>query len=661
MKRTAHRKSFVFMVMCFLMTAFVGMEVLAGVDRYWGNTGTDFNAGASWTNTTAPGSGDRAFFATDRVTQPRLSTSASVFGLFFTPGLGTNSASATPACGGYVLSGEPGTVLTLTASGYNYSGVYMIEQCTTGTNVISAGVAFPDAAFLANRYINLVSGTLEFSGSIAGNENNIIRLGGTGNLAALIVSGDNSGFTGGFTKSSAVPVFIRHRNAFSKLKRIEFTIHGAGSPTFNRFVNEAGGPLVFENNPAIFLNGGDGIIIDGNYPINFGTNTVTFNDSNAGRNCPLTINVPLVKIGGPTVQTGANNGYVKKGTGTLEVSGRSSYLAETIIADGVFLARHSEAFSPSNAVCITKLGTIGGILGLGYGDFTNPIGTSAGCVYSKTSGGYSNTGGWAAYGADRKVNIGGAFQGVTNVAPFLSNIILGAANADATVTFQNPLYINSMSFFSYNGSADVDGRISGVITNYNTSTATVSKYGNGTLELTATNTLAGTMNIYEGELRVSGALGASLALNVKTNGAVLGGGGKMSGAVTVEKGGALSIDNRLGTTTFEGNLTLNAGANMQITLDGSNKTGIRFAGTGKTLKNLGAVDCYVYASNRNVWFGTLTVIDWTDAASPNVTGLNPVNFTIQNPEMTGSFEIQGTKLVLKYRDTLQHGTMIRIH
>ena len=34
------------------------------VDRHWANTGTDFNAGASWSGGTAPGTSDRAFFST---------------------------------------------------------------------------------------------------------------------------------------------------------------------------------------------------------------------------------------------------------------------------------------------------------------------------------------------------------------------------------------------------------------------------------------------------------------------------------------------------------------------------------------------------------------------------------------------------------------------
>src|SRR5262245_42622100 len=72
----------------------------------WNNTGTDFNAAASWTPGTGPpgavGTGDTALFPNAPVTNPNLSASPAAFtALRFT--------SATP---GYTLSGNAGTVLT---------------------------------------------------------------------------------------------------------------------------------------------------------------------------------------------------------------------------------------------------------------------------------------------------------------------------------------------------------------------------------------------------------------------------------------------------------------------------------------------------------------------------------------------------------------------
>ncbi len=629
------------------------LAALSGMaaDRYWANSGTDFNAGASWIGGVAPGAGDRAFFTATPAMQPQVTAPATLFGLFFTPALGTGAEAATADCSGYVLDAVPGASLTLTAGGYNWNGVYMMEQCTTGTNRIAAAISFPDETAEKHRYIHLVAGTMEISGPISGNSNNVLRVGGGKEHPAFILSGDNTAFTGGFTKASPFPVYIRNSKALARLTRLEFTLHGSQAGTASRFVNQTGGPLVFANNPRIFLNGGDGVYIESDHVIDFGTGTVAFNDGNDGRSCPLHIVAPLVKIGGPTIQTSNRNGYVKRGAGTLAVGGPSSYLGETFVADGVFLARHPEAVSPSSALRLCKAGgaTTGGILGLGHGDFTNALGTTAGCFAGKDDGGYYNEGGWAAYGADRVVNIGNDRRAVTNVMPMLGNIVLGAPDADATVTFLNPLHTQSATWYAYDGAADVDGRFAGAITNHAGAWPVIAKRGGGTLDLAADNPLAGTLNIQEGRLLVSGSTGPSLAVNVKSGG-ILGGRGVVAGNVVVETNGAFAADNRIGTATLLGNLTFEAGAGLRITLAGGDAAGISFGGQGKKLRNNGTVRCVVHAAGKEIVAGTMKVIDWSAAVNPDVSGLDAAQFVIANDdEFAGVFEKRAAALVLKYR------------
>ena len=622
------------------------------VDRHWANTGTDFNAGASWSGGTAPGTSDRAFFSTAMSSQPDVSASTSLYGLFFTPALGTAASAATSACGGYVLTAAPGAALTLTASGYNYNGVYMLEQCTTGSNIIATPIAFPVKTTESHHFVNVVSGTLEFSGPLTGDSNNVLRVGGTAKFPAFILSGDNSGFTGGFVKAGGFPVIIRNSKALSKTTRFELSVHGAQPGESNRLINASGGPLVFENNPRIFLNGGDTHYLISDHPIDFGSGTVAFNDGYAGRSAPLAIFAPLVKIGGPAIQTGGTNGYDKLGPGTLEIGGASSYLRETRISDGVFLARHPEAFSPLSALNITKhsASVSGGILGLAYGDFTNSIGTTAGCFYSQNSGGYGNWGGWAAYGANRNVNIGNNLQAVTNIFPFLANITLGSATADATVTFLNPLHTQDSTWYAYDGAAEVDGRFAGAITNYNGASKTISKRGDGTLELTAVNPFAGSLNIYDGELRVTGSTGPSLSINVKAGGA-LSGAGTMAGNITVESNGVFRINSALATGALGKNLILNDGARMDVVLGGGNGVGYVLEGSSQRLWNYGAVVCNVSTLDEDVTSGSFTLMNWSGATTPDISKLNAANFSIANPEdFSGVFAIEGDALVLHYRN-----------
>lgn len=645
--------------LCGLCAALAG-DPASAADRHWANVGTDFNDGANWTGGVAPGTGDRGFFSTALVAQPRVTASRTLFGVYFTPALGTAAGSATAACGGYVLGGEPGAALALTASGYNYNGVYMMEQCTVGTNVLAVPLVFPEKTTESHHMVNVVSGTLEFAGPLTGNSNNILRVGGPAKFPAFVLSGDNSGFTGGFTKAGGYPMTIGNSEALSRITRLELSVHGAQAAESNRLVNTSGGPLVFENNPRIILNGGDTHYLISDHPIDFGDGTVTFSDANAGRSAPLAIYAPLLRIGGPAIQTGAANGYRKFGPGTLEIGGASSYTGDTMVFDGVFLARHRESVSPLSALNIARhsASVSGGILGLGYGDFTNALGTAAGCFYSQNTGGYNNWGGWAAYGADRSVNVGNNLQPVTNVAPFFANLTLGSATADATVTFLNPIHTGSTTFYAFDGTADIDGRIAGAITNYNTATPTLAKRGDGTLELAADNPVTGTFNLYEGRLLLSGALRTTV--NVKAA-AKLAGDGTLWKPLVVEAGGVLSMDNRLGTLTLHDNLTLNDGAALEIVLDGSNATGMACPGAGKTLRNLGAVNCTVVAANRDVASATMVLLDWSGASSPNVSGLDASRFAVANPEeFSATFAVVDSTLVMDYRNLAAKPTTVLV-
>src|SRR6185436_9107909 len=74
------RRTFVAIVV--LMGLAIVVFVVQAANRTWANTGTDFNAGASWGGT-PPGSGDVAVFSTAEVTQPNLSASLTIQELNF--------------------------------------------------------------------------------------------------------------------------------------------------------------------------------------------------------------------------------------------------------------------------------------------------------------------------------------------------------------------------------------------------------------------------------------------------------------------------------------------------------------------------------------------------------------------------------------------------
>ena len=166
----------------------------------------------------------------------------------------------------------------------------------------------------------------------------------------------------------------------------------------------------------------------------------------------------------------------KSGSGTVRLDGSSAYTGTTTVSGGVLQLNNAAALPAGGILNLT-----GGVLGLGTGDFTRALGAAGGEV---SIGG---NGGFAAYGTDRIVNIGGSGAVVNwnGTAPSISGntLVLGSSTATHTVTFENPLAVSGGRFLQTNdGAAAVDGIFAGNITG----TGFVSKTGAGTLQLNGT-------------------------------------------------------------------------------------------------------------------------------------------------------------------------------
>lgn len=195
-----------------------------------------------------------------------------------------------------------------------------------------------------------------------------------------------------------------------------------------------------------------------------------------------------IVISGPT--TGSGNLIVGESTqfSTGTVGGQLTWSADVCLQGPAALPTGNLSFTGK------------GVLELGNGDFTRPLGTGPGEVQLPTNSG----GGWAAVGADRIVNIGGAGAALTwgqTSPPFLyrdgpstsdfGQLILGSFSATHTVEFQNPLvfptgasYLIIRGVTCYDGAAAVDGRITGdAIQTDLTRTGDFTATGDGTLEM----------------------------------------------------------------------------------------------------------------------------------------------------------------------------------
>jgi fibronectin-binding autotransporter adhesin len=224
----------------------------------------------------------------------------------------------------------------------------------------------------------------------------------------------------------------------------------------------------------------------------------------------------------------------KSGTGTWTLSAANIYVGVTTASGGALVLNHATALPGGIGVSggTSALTFNGGVIGLGAGDFTRSLATAG----NVTGVNFTNHGGWAAYGADRAVNLGGASATVAwataNTGLNGKTLILGSATATHTVDFQNPLDMGAATRTVQvdDGTAAIDGKLSGSLTNGN-----LTKTGTGTLVLTGSNNYAGATTLSAGTLLVNGSNSGAGLITV-ASGATLGGTGSIAGASTFSSG-----------------------------------------------------------------------------------------------------------------------------
>ena len=192
-------------------------------------------------------------------------------------------------------------------------------------------------------------------------------------------------------------------------------------------------------------------------------------------------------------------GLVKKGTRTLTLSGANPFTGPIVINGGALGESSLYALGGAGGGTPGNIRMAGGVLELGYANFTRPLGTGPGMVDLSGPGG----GGFSAVNADHTVNLGGSqAQVVWGTGHFVADgepLLFGSLTASKLLKFLNPIELGAapreirVEHSTFSKGAEIAGAISG--------TGGILKTGDGLLLLSGDNTYKGTTTIAGGSLR----------------------------------------------------------------------------------------------------------------------------------------------------------------
>ncbi|MFL6543133.1 MAG: PEP-CTERM sorting domain-containing protein [Chthoniobacterales bacterium] len=331
------------LVLSLLSAGLLFNDSVQAAARVWANTGTDYNAAASWNAGAgpAPGAGDVGQFSAAAVTQPNLTSSLSNAGLYF---FGTGTS-------GYDVTGSAGIVLTLTGvstSGSggtsNSSAAAIRADNTSGTNTIDVALSLAPATTTTSVFVQAAGGTLVVNGAISSVAGTNLSLRGGGTIA--LNNGGNS-FTTASIDTAGETLVIGANGALGT---------GTFSVNSTATLQAGGGARTLANNIVVAgnttLSGSNAFTFNGTVTSS-GSSSRSFNVSNTG-GAVFSGTVNLEEVGAPAgrqftiggtsavtingvVQNGDTNAASLRynGSSTLTLTNSNTYTGGTLVGGNV--------------------------------------------------------------------------------------------------------------------------------------------------------------------------------------------------------------------------------------------------------------------------------------------------------------------------------------
>jgi hypothetical protein len=257
----------------------------------------------------------------------------------------------------------------------------------------------------------------------------------------------------------------------------------------------------------------------------------------------------------------------------------------------------------------------------------------------------------------------GITVGSTTGFVFGASGIIGTTYGSGTSTIAGTVGIVTGGVSTFDVGSGATLVLSNRLQTGNATTSTITKTGNGTLNLTysggtGNSFLASAFNVNVGTLLVNntGSTTASSAPVYVASGATLGGAGRITGATTIS--GILAPGNSIGTLTVDANATWNGGASPTVATDWKFELG---AGNTADLLNItigtsageflkGTGSAFRFDFQGSTAMGTFKLVDWASTVSLGGgalgTSFNIGDFSYTNlgSSHIGTFQFNGTQL-----------------